>query len=382
MTETTWLVQPLFTGVFMVLGLLLFYQTLGKTVARLTQHDDIKVNFKQGRLFVYSVIYWMLVSIYLQYRIGLTGNPLAFLNFGILITFYVLLYLGVRGLIWVNIGTIGAQLVFLNPQQYGIDSCIGTVIIAGVIVLLTMLVQRLYARVWLLIVALDLLDILTWTLLFFIKTTGVPAFSLHVLFYNCFAFIIMNACLIYTQNQLNEDNSYIWSITDEAAIDDLTQIPNFGTFRTELQADYNDYYNTDDTLNLISLDVDHFKRFNDQYGHLAGDQILRELGQFLNDEVKPFPDALPFRVGGEEFNLLLPHVQLQQATQFAQGMQARLSKLVIRYGNQKMSITVSVGVAQLGPQDRKATDFYQRADELLYHSKTHGRNRVTAQINQ
>ena len=382
MTETTWLVQPLFTGVFMVLGLLLFYQTLGKTVARLTQHDDIKVNFKQGRLFVYSVIYWMLVSIYLQYRIGLTGNPLAFLNFGILITFYVLLYLGVRGLIWVNIGTIGAQLVFLNPQQYGIDSCIGTVIIAGVIVLLTMLVQRLYARVWLLIVALDLLDILTWTLLFFIKTTGVPAFSLHVLFYNCFAFIIMNACLIYTQNQLNEDNSYIWSITDEAAIDDLTQIPNFGTFRTELQADYNDYYNTDDTLNIISLDVDHFKRFNDQYGHLAGDQILRELGQFLNDEVKPFPDALPFRVGGEEFNLLLPHVQLQQATQFAQGMQARLSKLVIRYGNQKMSITVSVGVAQLGPQDRKATDFYQRADELLYHSKTHGRNRVTAQINQ
>ncbi|KZL38274.1 GGDEF domain-containing protein [Secundilactobacillus collinoides] len=382
MTETTWLVQPLFTGVFMVLGLLLFYQTLGKTVARLTQHDDIKVNFKQERLFVYSVIYWMLVSIYLQYRIGLTGNPLAFLNFGILITFYVLLYLGVRGLIWVNIGTIGAQLVFLNPQQYGIDSCIGTVIIAGVIVLLTMLVQRLYAHVWLLIVALDLLDILTWTLLFFIKTTGVPAFSLHVLFYNCFAFIIMNACLIYTQNQLNEDNSYIWSITDEAAIDDLTQIPNFGTFRTELQADYNDYYNTDDTLNLISLDVDHFKRFNDQYGHLAGDQILRELGQFLNDEVKPFPDALPFRVGGEEFNLLLPHVQLQQATQFAQGMQERLSKLVIRYGNQKMSITVSVGVAQLGPQDRKATDFYQRADELLYHSKAHGRNRVTAQINQ
>ncbi|WP_054761664.1 hypothetical protein [Secundilactobacillus collinoides] len=176
MTETTWLVQPLFTGVFMVLGLLLFYQTLGKTVARLTQHDDIKVNFKQGRLFVYSVIYWMLVSIYLQYRIGLTGNPLAFLNFGILITFYVLLYLGVRGLIWVNIGTIGAQLVFLNPQQYGIDSCIGTVIIAGVIVLLTMLVQRLYAHVWLLIVALDLLDILTWTLLFFYQNNWCPSF--------------------------------------------------------------------------------------------------------------------------------------------------------------------------------------------------------------
>lgn len=380
MTETTWLFQPLLTGVFTALGLLLFYQTLGKTVARLTQHDDIKINFKQGRLFVYSVVYWMLVSIYMQYRIAVTHDPLAFLNFGILITFYVLLYLGVRGLVWVNIGTIGAQLLFLDPQQYGIDSCIGTVIIAGLIVLFTVLVQRFNARVALLIVALDVLDILTWTLLFFIKTTGVPSFSLHVLLYNCFAFIIMNACLIYTQNQVNEDNSYIWSITDEAAIDDLTQIPNFGTFRTELQADYSDYYNTDDTLNLISLDIDHFKRFNDQYGHLAGDEILRELGRFLNDEVKPFPEALPFRVGGEEFNLLLPHVTLNQAAQFAQGMQDRLSKLVIRYGDQKMLITVSVGVAQLGLQDRQPTDLYQRADELLYHSKAHGRNRVTSQI--
>lgn len=85
-------------------------------------------------------------------------------------------------------------------------------------------------------------------------------------------------------------------------------------------------------------------------------------------------------MGGEEFNLLLPHVTLNQAAQFAQGMQDRLSKLVIRYGDQKMLITVSVGVAQLGLQDRQPTDLYQRADELLYHSKAHGRNRVTSQI--
>lgn len=382
MTETTWLVQPLFTGIFMVLGLLLFYQTLGKTVARLTQHNAIKINFRKGPLFVYSVAYWTLVSGYVQYRIGLTNNALGFLNFGILILFYVLLYLGIRGLAWVAIGTMLAQILFLNGTQMRIDNAISTVIMCAILVGMTVLVNRSRTGLKMLIVAVDILDVCTWGVLLFVKLPGVSTVTPHMLWDNWFAFIVMNAALIYTQTRLNDDNTYIWNVTTRATVDALTQIPNFGTFRNELQKDYDHYYDTDDVLTMITLDVDHFKSFNDQYGHLAGNQILRSVGHFLSDVVSPFPGAVACRVGGEEFNLLLPNVTLDRATRIAKGMQARMAEQVIHYNEHRMSITISLGVAQLSHQDEQATDFYQRADELLYQAKAQGRNCVASEMAQ
>lgn len=125
---------------------------------------------------------------------------------------------------------------------------------------------------------------------------------------------------------------------------------------------------------VLMLDLDHFKRVNDQYGHAAGDSLLRHFANLLRQELRSTDTA--GRMGGEEFALILPGSSPEAARAFAQRICDRLAGQPLLLGQQSVSATVSIGIAAIGREDLSADTVLSRADRALYKAKDGGRNQV------
>lgn len=126
-------------------------------------------------------------------------------------------------------------------------------------------------------------------------------------------------------------------------------------------------------LSLALLDIDHFKRLNDSLGHHAGDQALVHLARVIRDMLRP-TDSLS-RYGGEEFLILLPNTDLDEATQVMRRLQRELTKAIFLHDHQKVLITFSAGVVQWRGEETR-DQVIARADAAMYRAKAAGRNRV------
>jgi len=125
---------------------------------------------------------------------------------------------------------------------------------------------------------------------------------------------------------------------------------------------------------LLMLDIDHFKRINDTHGHLAGDDILRHLGQTLRSTLRTADIAA--RYGGEEFVLLLPATDLDAALRLAVRLRDTVAASTVFSNGQPLHYTISLGVTTLSAQDASLDVAIARADEALYRAKAGGRNRI------
>lgn len=128
-------------------------------------------------------------------------------------------------------------------------------------------------------------------------------------------------------------------------------------------------------VSVITLDVDHFKKFNDNHGHDAGDTVLRHVGEILASQFAD--DAVPCRFGGEEFVVMLPNVGLPDAAARAEELREKIEALTIRYADGHLPrVTVSAGVAAFPEAGATLMDVLRVADDALYRAKDSGRNRV------
>jgi len=125
---------------------------------------------------------------------------------------------------------------------------------------------------------------------------------------------------------------------------------------------------------VVSMDIDHFKRVNDTFGHGVGDETLRAIAQLMQQNSRT--NDLPCRVGGEEFVLLLPGSSLQIAADVAERLRASIAAADIETVGH---ITVSLGVALWHPTGDSISAVLERADQLLYQAKKGGRNRVVVE---
>ncbi|MDZ7640929.1 MAG: sensor domain-containing diguanylate cyclase [Desulfurivibrio sp.] len=152
----------------------------------------------------------------------------------------------------------------------------------------------------------------------------------------------------------------------EAGHDALTGLANRRQLSLELARHWATAQRENSSLAVIMLDLDHFKHYNDTRGHLAGDRLLREIGQIIRDCVRS--EDLPVRYGGEEFLILLRRAGDARAEAVAE----RLREAVAA----RTEVTTSLGVAGSNPQDQDPWQMIQRADEALYQAKQQGRNRI------
>ena len=158
--------------------------------------------------------------------------------------------------------------------------------------------------------------------------------------------------------------------------DELTKLNNRRVFNTALAELYADCQQALLPMSMLIIDIDHFKKVNDSYGHPAGDAVLHQLGEVLAEFDHGAVQCLA-RIGGEEFCLLLKGALPEQAKELAEQIRQQVSSTDFKAGaDQSIHITVSVGLATINPTKFTSAKLYQLADTALYEAKNSGRNQV------
>lgn len=176
--------------------------------------------------------------------------------------------------------------------------------------------------------------------------------------------------------EINELQENLEAVRTESLTDPLTQLANRKFFDASLEAAIKDARAKNEPMSLMMTDIDYFKKFNDSFGHLTGDQVLRLVAISVKQNVKG--QDIAARYGGEEFAIILPNTVLRSAITVADHIRrAVMTKELMKRstGEHLGRVTISIGVATLHMNDT-AQMLIERTDSCLYAAKRHGRNRV------
>jgi two-component system, cell cycle response regulator len=188
--------------------------------------------------------------------------------------------------------------------------------------------------------------------------------------------------LKHVEMELRKSKDQLLGINEElkvlSQLDGLTKLHNRRCFDESIDKEWRRATREKNPLALIMFDIDFFKNYNDSYGHPAGDECLRRVGETTRETFKR-PGDLLARYGGEEFAIILPNTEESGAMELAELLRERTESLKLKVsGNQTdAQITISLGVASMTPQtDEGFSDLISKADKALYRAKNEGRNRV------
>lgn len=170
------------------------------------------------------------------------------------------------------------------------------------------------------------------------------------------------------------EQPYYEALYSQAQLDKALQVYNKHYFLTRLEEELRRHRVIGAPLSLVMLDVDHFKRLNDTYGHLVGDAALVHLVSLVKGRIR---DSDVFcRYGGEEFALILPQTPTQQALEVAEQLRALVANAPLQHADKVINMTISLGISDAADLATVPEAMIQRADRALYHAKRTGRNRV------
>jgi diguanylate cyclase (GGDEF)-like protein len=170
-----------------------------------------------------------------------------------------------------------------------------------------------------------------------------------------------------------ERNQMLERLKELAITDDLTKLYNSRHFYSQLDNEINRYKRYQRSLSLLLIDVDHFKEYNDTYGHLEGDKILHKIARLITSCLRTMDTA--YRYGGEEFTVILPETTCDAAMAVSE----RINEVVkneLFIGDDKKDMSVSIGVTEYLPGEL-VSEFVRRADKAMYMAKEGGRNRTS-----
>lgn len=188
----------------------------------------------------------------------------------------------------------------------------------------------------------------------------------------------INAKLKKSREEIVALKQNLQQVTDESQKDFLTGIYNRKAFDRLLDDSIEEAKTESQPLSLLMMDIDHFKAFNDNFGHLLGDEVLKLVARSLTDCVKGAD--IVSRYGGEEFSVVLPDTSVEGAKRVAEIIRKTIAARELKRkdtGKSYGQITVSIGVSLFRPASDTITSLIKRADDALYKSKRDGRNRVT-----
>ena len=194
----------------------------------------------------------------------------------------------------------------------------------------------------------------------------------------------MQVAIEQMKQQIEDSKQEISSLQDrleiatlEALTDPLTELTNRKGLSMAIDESISSLEQAAAYPCLLMLDIDHFKKINDSFGHLLGDKAIKMVANTLKNQIKGKDTAA--RYGGEEFSVLLPETEIQNAQIVAENIRRIIESMSIKKASDKQVIcrmTISIGVTRYQP-DESISDFIGRADNALYQSKNTGRNRVT-----
>ena len=169
------------------------------------------------------------------------------------------------------------------------------------------------------------------------------------------------------------ESQYHETIYRMTIMDGLTDVHNKRYLVEQLEREISRAMRHERALTMVMCDIDHFKNVNDEYGHLAGDHVLKEVAQLAKSRLRP--DDVLARYGGEELAVILPETDLAGGVRIADELRALIADASFQFEDEDIGVTISCGVAELDG-DWQSYDFVKAADAQLYEAKRGGRNRV------
>lgn len=170
---------------------------------------------------------------------------------------------------------------------------------------------------------------------------------------------------------VQEKNRQLQKLADK---DVLTNLYTRRFFEEHVGKDLQRAQRYSESLSCMFIDIDHFKQFNDTYGHQAGDEILTTMGALIRDSLRACD--LAARYGGEEFVAILYHADLENARAVAERLRRLVASHAFRIKEEELCVTISIGVAKMPPEITNLRELIDAADQALYDAKRNGRNRV------
>ncbi len=162
-------------------------------------------------------------------------------------------------------------------------------------------------------------------------------------------------------------------LEDKFKTDELTKVYTKSTITKIIQNENNRIGKYGGRSSILFIDIDHFKKINDKYSHLAGDMILKRIGRILKSVSKEIDSV--GRFGGEEFIIMTPNRKKYNAVKFGEKLRKRIEKSTFTYNKEKIKITISIGIASIfGSKNYNVA--IKRADKALYYAKNMGRNKI------
>jgi diguanylate cyclase len=163
----------------------------------------------------------------------------------------------------------------------------------------------------------------------------------------------------------------------KALIDALTNVLNRNAYNMKIGELVHEYKRYKEEWALLILDIDHFKKFNDTYGHKTGDKVLKSVAATVSNSIR-VSDHI-FRYGGEEFVVILSRINKETTKNLSEKIRREVERDYLVDGDNELKVTMSIGATIITPEDTEAS-LFERADKALYQAKQNGRNQILLDI--
>ncbi|APX73344.1 hypothetical protein BTM29_06080 [Companilactobacillus allii] len=206
-------------------------------------------------------------------------------------------------------------------------------------------------------------------------------FALYYTVLMVIGFIIYMSLIRYLAKRIRDSFNRYSNLSKQVNYDELTGIRNRASFDEVSQEVFKVYHkNSGVPLSIAMFDIDNFKRFNDTYGHLAGDKVLTHVATLFERQLfKETTGGQLFRYGGEEFVIIFRGLTADQSVQTVEDIRNKLINDPLNYNGQELNIRISFGITEIKDTDTSFKDLFERVDDYLYKSKDSGRDRLTSE---
>ncbi len=374
MTWSYWRISPFVTSIFFILGILTLYWVLynwliGWVHARRINVDDNVINAWFG-------ISYMLIFVFVMHA-SVVGKSYSwqFMNFQLIAMTFCSFFLNIHIRYYLLFPVVIIYMVF-NHSIFYWESWLYAA------VLVTFFWSMNFLRVWLekrrfpwldYLLAVTFFGALLWD---FVRVKFALSWNVYE---QELGYLVAFAVLLYVYiNMVTQDSKLKTQLTQFANHDALTNAENYAAYTNHVKLLFSSSSKNNLSLSMMMFDIDHFKQVNDTYGHSAGDRVLQEVTRTVQTVLtENDPQVTLYRTGGEEFNVLFPGYDLESTQTIVEEIFDATNHLTVKFNDQQIPLSISVGVSQLRHADTTPQDFYDRVDQHLYYSKRHGRRRVT-----
>ena len=374
MTWLVWRVSPFITSIFFILGVFTLFEVLVDWIKVKLHSKDINIKDHTVESVV-GIIYMLIFSFGMQYSILGQSYSWEFMNFQLIAIVFCAYFLNIRIPYYFLLPIVLLFMIYNSSVGYWESWCHAITLIIFYVTMNKgyLWSQKLKSPLFFYLGTGTFFGALLW---YFMKLKFDFSWTTYV---QELSYLVIFELLLYSYvRMLFRDDRLKARLAEVASHDALTKALNYSAYETEIKYLFKNSKDNNLSFSMVMFDIDHFKRVNDTYGHLAGDRVLQHTVDVVQTVLNANDSSVKlYRTGGEEFNVLFPNYDLEGTQAIVEEIFTALNHLKVETDEKEIEISVSMGVSQISNKDVTPNDFYKRVDNNLYYSKKHGRMQIT-----